>query len=85
MIDGFYTATCGSPSFDQDIDAQIGYFNFIGSANFETSLKEFAPGLIDDGDDYEPTDNTDFGPSRLRRRAFFSSVTQVRSAINPSS
>ena len=44
MIDGFYTATCGSPTFDQDIDAEIGYFNFNGTSNFEASLKDLPQG-----------------------------------------
>ena len=87
MIDGFYTATCGSPTFDQDIDDKIGYFNFNGTANFEASLKDFAPGLSEYGENYEPSDNTDFGPSHrrrrttLHRRALFRSLAEVRTAI----
>ena len=65
MIDGFYTATCGSPTFDIDIDDEIGYLNF-DSADYSASLAEFSPGL--DGD-YGAADNADFGPTESRKLA----------------
>lgn len=86
LVDGFPSATCGSPTFDQDIDDQIGYLSFNQSA-FSTSLQEFAPGL---DDDYLPSDNNDFAPvgspagkakralGRLQRRGFFEKFGNVR-------
>ena len=42
MIDSFYTAACGSPTFDQDIDNEkIGCLDFSCS-DFSASLEDFA-------------------------------------------
>ena len=79
FIDGFPTATCGSPTFDADIDRELGYLSF-DAKNWSASLSSFAPDL--NGSDYSIGDNQDFGavePSkrlRLRPRGFFSSVSR---------
>ncbi|KAG8529121.1 uncharacterized protein KY384_005756 [Bacidia gigantensis] len=74
MIDGFYTATCGSPTFDADIDAEIGFLEF-DSNDYSSSLENFAPNT---DDDYSQSDNADQGFNveqsrrmvRLRRRGW---------------
>ena len=75
MIDGLYAATCGSPTFDIDIDDEIGYLDF-DSAHYSASLAEFSPGL---DDDYGAADNADFGPTESRKmaRSFGSSFLKV--------
>ena len=79
MIDGLPTATCGSPTFDTDLDRKIGYLSF-DAKNWSASLSSFAPGL--NGSDYSIGDNQDFGsvqPNKramIHRRGFFSSVSR---------
>ena len=78
MIDGFYTATCGSPTFDQDIDNEIGFLDF-DSSDYSASLKDFAPGLIDDD---SASDTEDFGLTEgrraaLKRRSCFGSLGKL--------
>ena len=63
-IDGFYTADCGSPTFDRDIDQKIGFFDFTGDITDE--LESFAPGLEYD---YEDATADDFESKKLRKRA----------------
>lgn len=63
QIDGFPTAPCGSETFDQQLDDEIGYLSF-DDAEYEASLRDFAPGL----DDFSASDNDGFGTLRRRRR-----------------
>ena len=83
MIDGFFTAACGSPTFDQDIDNEIGFLNF-DSSDYSASLKDFAPGLSDDDNE---SDNEDFGPierrrAALKRRSFFGSIGHASNSFD---
>lgn len=84
LIDGFHTAPCGSPTFDMEIDREIGYLDF-DAEHWSDSLAHFAPGL--DGKDYSVENNQDFGAvepeqrARRRRRGFFSSVSNVASLV----
>ena len=43
QIDGFPTGACGSPTFDKDIDDEIGYLDF--NSDLGGSLGDFAPGV----------------------------------------
>ena len=65
QIDGFPTATCGSPDFDKVLDDEIGYLNF-DSADYSTSLKAFAPGI----EDTKVADNQGLTPTGLKRRSY---------------
>lgn len=67
-IDGFPTATCNSPTFDEDLDDAIGYYDFT-EAEYSQNLGKFAPGL----DDLSSENNEGFEPivdggTRLVRR-----------------
>lgn len=82
QIDGFPTSTCNSPTFDQDLDDQLGYYDF-SDAQFDASLRAFAPGL----DDYTPSGDQ---PLRRRnaglvRRGWFSGLFGVSTAPRPTS
>lgn len=83
VIDGFFAATCGSTTFDQDIDDKIGYLSF-NAANFTNSLEAFVPNL---DSDYLPADNNDFAPvgllNRLRKRQRNNSPTTRRVTTRP--
>ncbi|KAL8749824.1 MAG: hypothetical protein Q9184_006653 [Pyrenodesmia sp. 2 TL-2023] len=59
LIDGFPTATCNSPTFDQDLDDKLGYFDF-SEDQYDASVRAFAPGL----EDYSPSEDPG---ARLRR------------------
>ncbi|KAI4254492.1 MAG: hypothetical protein LQ352_003067 [Teloschistes flavicans] len=56
-IDGFPTAACNSPTFDEDLDYAIGYFDFE-EEKYSQSLQEFVPGLKD----VSPENNEGFEP-----------------------
>ena len=90
-LNGLATATCGSPTFDQDLDNAIGYYEFdVG--NYSESLRGFAPGL----GDFSPEDNSGFGPvssnstsTHLQRRqrkglfGFADRIAAVRNSRKP--
>ena len=83
-IDGLPTASCNSSTFDQDLDNQLGYFDF-SEEYYSASLRAFVPGLDDDN----PSDNQGFGvePSRFRRRielnrrSFFDGVWETIKSV----
>lgn len=63
-IDGFPTAPCGSPDFDQQLDNTLGSLDFDDS-DYSASLRAFAPGL----EDFSASDNQGFEPPDIRRRS----------------
>lgn len=63
-IDGFPTASCGAPDFDQQLDNTIGYLDFNDS-DYSASLRAFAPGL----EDFSSSDDQGFESPDLRRRS----------------
>lgn len=75
-IDGFPTARCNSPTFDQDLDDSLGYYDFSDD-QFEASLRAFAP----NPPGYDPSENPEARRRRdvsLVRRGFFSDLIGVR-------
>ena len=75
-IEGFPTATCNSPTFDQDLDDKLGYFDF-SETQLDASLRAFAPGFQENG----PSDSQLAQRRRrsvgLVRRGFFD-IFEVR-------
>ena len=71
IIDALPAPTCGLSTFDQDLDAQLGFLNFDGS-NYATSHQRIASSLSGVG----ASDDEWLGLSslqcrgRLQRRAF---------------
>ncbi|KAL8966586.1 MAG: hypothetical protein Q9183_003305, partial [Haloplaca sp. 2 TL-2023] len=70
-IDGFPTAACNSPTFDEDLDDTIGYLDF-GEGDYSQSLERFMPGLGDysaeANEGFGPTNNTSAGLVRRQAR-----------------
>ncbi|KAL8993315.1 MAG: hypothetical protein Q9169_006437 [Polycauliona sp. 2 TL-2023] len=79
-IDGFPTATCNSPTFDQDLDDRLGYFDF-GESQLDASLRAFAPGFQDNG----PSDSQLAQRRRrsvgLVRRGFFDIFESIAKTV----
>ncbi|KAL8891758.1 MAG: hypothetical protein Q9192_005706 [Flavoplaca navasiana] len=79
-IDGFPTATCNSPTFDQDLDDKLGYFDF-SETQLDASLRAFAPGFQDNG----PSDSQLVQRRRrsvgLVRRGFFDIFESIAKTV----
>ncbi|KAL8886407.1 MAG: hypothetical protein Q9215_005880 [Flavoplaca cf. flavocitrina] len=79
-IDGFPIATCNSPTFDQDLDDKLGYFDF-SETQLDASLRAFAPGFQENG----PSDSQLAQRRRrsvgLVRRGFFDIFESIAKTV----
>ena len=78
-IDGFPTAPCGSPDFDQQLDNTLGSLDFDDS-DYSASLRAFAPGLEDfSASDNQGFESPDIGRRSiiLQRRNLFTNIAKV--------